>query len=157
MTECIHGLDRELCDICNPKKAPEKPAVKRAAPARAARPAPLKARAARRLHVVLSLDDLADALAEGSLADPIYFVGPEELAWAERRRAADATQQVVLVVASALSLRCQTTSSARICRTVVMLREMMAVQAQCMSRRRAVRTCIADSSLTTTITSGPST
>ena len=105
MTECIHGLDRELCDICNPKKAPEKPVVKRAAPARAAptraaRPAPLKARAARRLHVVLSLDDFADALAEGSLADPIYFHGPEELAWAERRRASDATQQVVLVVAS---------------------------------------------------------
>jgi len=100
MTECIHGLDRELCDICSPKTAPERVAVKRAAPARAARPAPLKARAARRLHVVLSLDDLADALAEGSLADPIYFVGPEELAWAERRRAADATQQVVLVVAS---------------------------------------------------------
>ena len=100
MTECIHGLDFDLCDICNPKKAPERVAVKRAAPARAARPAPLKARAARRLHVVLSLDDLADALAEGSLADPIYFHGPEELAWAERRRAADATQQVVLVVAS---------------------------------------------------------
>ena len=100
MTECIHGLDRELCDICSPKQAPEKPAVRRAAPARAARPAPLKARAARRLHVVLSLDDFADALAEGALADPIYFHGPTELAWAERRRAADATQQVVLVVAS---------------------------------------------------------
>ncbi len=101
MTECIHGLDFELCDICNPKKAPEKVAVKRAAPARAAsRPAPLKAAVKRRLHVVLSLDDFADALAEGAVADPIYFAGPEELAWAERRRAADATQQVVLVVAS---------------------------------------------------------
>ena len=100
MTECIHGLDFELCDICNPKKAPERVAVKRVAPVRASRPAPLKAAVKRRLHVVLSLDDFADALASGSLTDPIYFVGPEELAWAERRRAADATQQVVLVVAS---------------------------------------------------------
>ena len=100
MTDCIHGLDLELCDICSPKKAPEKPAVKRPAPARSTRPAPLKAKAARRLHVVLSLDDFADALAEGSLADPIYFQAPEELAWAERRRAADATQQVVLVASS---------------------------------------------------------
>jgi len=100
MTECIHGLDLELCDICSPKKAPEKLVVKRVAPVRAARATPLKARAVRRLHVVLSLDDFADALAGGSLAAPIYFQGPEELAWAERRRAADATQQVVLVVAS---------------------------------------------------------
>jgi hypothetical protein len=100
MTECIHGLDLELCDICSPKKAPEKVAVKRVAAVRTTRPTPLKAKAARRLHVVLSLDDLADALASGALTDPIYFVGPEELAWAERRRAADATQQVVLVVAS---------------------------------------------------------
>ncbi len=100
MTECIHGLNRELCDICSPKKPPEKPVVRRAAPVRTTRAAPLKARAARRLHVVLSLDDFADALAEGALADPIYFQAPEELAWAERRRAADATQQVVLVVAS---------------------------------------------------------
>ena len=100
MTECIHGLDFELCDICNPKKAPEKVAVRRVAPVRASRPAPLKAAVKRRLHVVLSLNDFADALAEGSVADPIYFVGPEELAWAERRRAADATQQVVLVVPS---------------------------------------------------------
>lgn len=101
MTECIHGLDRELCDICSPKKAPEKPVVKRVAPVRAARPAPLKSTAPRRLHVVLSLDDFADALAEGALVDPIYFHGPEELAWAERRRAADATQHIVLVVESA--------------------------------------------------------
>lgn len=100
MTECIHGLDRELCDICSPKKAPERVAAKRVAPVRASRPAPLKAAVKRRLHVVLSLDDFADALASGTLDDPIYFVGPEELAWAERRRAADATQQVVLVVAS---------------------------------------------------------
>jgi hypothetical protein len=101
MTECIHGLDFELCDICNPKKTPEKAPVKRVVAVRTTRPAPLKAKAARRLHLVLSLDDFADALAEGSVADPIYFHGPEELAWAERRRAADATQHVVLVVESA--------------------------------------------------------
>ena len=50
-----------------------------------------------RLHVVLTLDDFADVLSSGYVEDPIYFHGPEELAWAERRRAANIRDHVVLV------------------------------------------------------------
>lgn len=104
MPECIHGLEFASCDICSP---PRRPVVEHAARAvRAPRtpkaPAarPLKATAPQRLHVVLSIDEFADALAAGSLDDPIYYVGPEELAWAEHRRTTRATEQVVLVVAA---------------------------------------------------------
>ena len=99
MPECIHGLDFAACDVCSPKKQPvveraaPKPRVARAAPARS-----LRAKTPQRLHVVLSLEDFADALAAGELADPIYHVGPEELAWAERRRSPRALENVVLVV-----------------------------------------------------------
>lgn len=102
MTECIHGLDFASCDICSP--AP-KPVVERALPrqraAKAPAARPLTATAPRRLHVVLSIDELGDLLADGELVDPIYFVGPEELAWGERRRAADAARNVVLVTTAA--------------------------------------------------------
>lgn len=101
MTECIHGLDFAACDVCSPKKSP---VVERPAPApRAARtpPArPLRAKAPERLHVVLTLEEFADALAEAELVDPIYYVGPEELAWAERRRSPRALELVVLVVSA---------------------------------------------------------
>lgn len=97
MTECIHGLDFAMCDVCNPPARPVAAPVKRAAPVRPTRPAPVKNRSEQRLHVVISLDDFGDALAAGSLDDPIYFHGPEELAWSERRRAADASRNVVLV------------------------------------------------------------
>ena len=97
MTECIHGLDFASCDVCNPPKRVVAAPVKRAAQVRTTRPAPVKSRSEQRLHVVISLDDFGDALATGSLADPIYFHGPEELAWSERRRAADASRNVVLV------------------------------------------------------------
>jgi hypothetical protein len=97
--ECIHGLDFASCDICSPKKPP---VVERAEPKpRAVRTPParnLRAKAPQRLHVVLTLEEFADVLAEGELADPIYYVGPEELAWAERRRSPRALEQVVLVV-----------------------------------------------------------
>lgn len=101
MDECIHGLDLAACDVCSPKKAP---VVLRAAPqpraARAPAARPLRAKTPQRLHVVLSLDDLADALAAAELADPIYYVGPEELAWAERRRSPRSLEDVVLVVSA---------------------------------------------------------
>jgi hypothetical protein len=57
----------------------------------------MKSRSEQRLHVVISLDELGDLLADGEMVDPIYFHGPEELAWSERRRAADASRNVVLV------------------------------------------------------------
>ena len=102
MPECIHGLEFASCDVCNPPVRPAAPApVKRAPAVRTTRPAPLKARSEVRLHVVIPLDDLGDLLADGELADPIYFHGPEELAWGERRRAADASRNVVLVTTQA--------------------------------------------------------
>jgi len=99
MPECIHGLEFASCDVCNPPKRVEPVETKRRTPVgpRQARPAVLKNRSEQRLHIVLSLDDFGDALAAGSLDDPIYFHGPEELAWSERRRAADASRNVVLV------------------------------------------------------------
>lgn len=98
MPECIHGLEFASCDICNPPARPVAAApVKRAAPVRTTRPAPVKNRSEQRLHVVIPLDDLGDLLADGELVDPIYFHGPEELAWSERRRSADASRNVVLV------------------------------------------------------------
>ena len=102
MTECIHGLDLAACDSCSPAPKPVVEHVvprQRATKAPAARP--LKATAPRRLHVVLSIDELADLIADGELIDPIYFFGPEELAWGERRRAADAARNVVLVTTAA--------------------------------------------------------
>jgi len=106
MPECIHGLDLAACDACSPKKAPVllDAAVKTPAPrkanARVAGAPPARKLASRdeqRLHVVLSFDDFAEALTLGEVVDPIYFHGPEELAWRERRRADDALDQVVLV------------------------------------------------------------
>ena len=97
MPECIHGLDFASCDVCNPPKRPEPVPVRRAPTVRTTRTAPVKNRSEQRLHVVLSLDDFGDALATGSVIDPIYFHGPEELAWSERRRAVDASRNVVLV------------------------------------------------------------
>jgi hypothetical protein len=101
MTECIHGLDFAACDVCSPKKPP---VVERTAPMPRTTRAPaarsLRAKAPQRLHVVLSLEDFADALAAGELADPIYYSGPEELAWTERRRSPRALENVVLVVSA---------------------------------------------------------
>ena len=101
MTECIHGLDFAACDVCSPKKVPvveraeTRPRTPRTPPARS-----LHAKAPQRLHVVISLEEFADALAAGELADPIYYVGPEEPAWAERRRSPRALDHVVLVVSA---------------------------------------------------------
>ena len=98
MPECIHGLDFATCDVCNPPQRPVAAApVKRSPAVRTTRPAPVKNRSEQRLHVVISIDDLAEVLAEGQITDPIYFHGPEELAWSERRRAANASRNVVLV------------------------------------------------------------
>lgn len=99
MPECIHGLEFASCDICSPKKvAAPPPRVVRAREPKPVAARALRAKAPQRLHVVLTLDEFADALADGVLADPIYYVGPEELAWAERRRAPRASETVVLVV-----------------------------------------------------------
>lgn len=98
MPECIHGLEFASCDVCNPPARPVAAApVKRTPAVRTTRPAPVKNRSEQRLHVVISLDDFGDVLADGELVDPIYFHGPEELAWSERRRAKDAARNVVLV------------------------------------------------------------
>jgi len=101
MPECIHGLDLASCDVCSPKKVPvSAPAVRAPrAPRVAATPVrkTLIQSDSQRLHVVLTLDDFGDVLASGYVEDPIYFHGPEELAWAERRRAADIRDHVVLV------------------------------------------------------------
>lgn len=101
MPECIHGLELSACDSCSPKpQAPPPVAVVRARTPKASSVPVRRAavtRDAQRLHVVLTLDEFADVLADTELVDPIYFHGPEELAWSERRRAADALRQVVLV------------------------------------------------------------
>jgi hypothetical protein len=60
----------------------------------------LRAKVPQRLHVVLSAEDFADALAAGELADPIYYVGQEELAWTELRRSPRALEYLVLVVSA---------------------------------------------------------
>lgn len=101
MTECIHGLDLAMCDACSPKKAPVAPPAAPKVRAPRATAAPVKKTLiqsdSQRLHVVLTLDDFGDVLASGYVEDPIYFHGPEELAWAERRRAANIRDHVVLV------------------------------------------------------------
>ncbi len=111
--ECIHGLDLALCDSCTPQKLPEPvdaAPVKRASRATAPRAgvskaggsaSSLRSAADHRVYVVLSIDELADVLAEGMLVDPIYYLGPEELAWGERRRATDVLEQTVLVLGRA--------------------------------------------------------
>lgn len=101
MTECIHGLELAMCDACTPKKAPVAPPPAPKVRVPRATAAPVKKTLiqsdSQRLHVVLTLDDFADVLASGYVEDPIYFHGPEELAWAERRRAANIRDHVVLV------------------------------------------------------------
>ncbi len=102
MPECIHGLELASCDACSPKprvRVEPVEAKRRIVKTPAVRS--VKVSAPTRLHVVLSFGDIADVLADGEIVDPIYFYGPEELAWTERRRAADALDQVVLVVPSA--------------------------------------------------------
>jgi hypothetical protein len=98
MPECIHGLDFASCDSCSPPKRVEPVEVKRRAVAKAPAAGSLKAKAPQRLHVVLFLEEFVEALEAGELIDPIYYHGPEELAWGERRRSPRATEQLVLVV-----------------------------------------------------------
>jgi len=100
MPECIHGLELASCDICSPKPKPvvEPSAPRRVPTTKAPGVRVLKAKSPSRLHVVLYIEELADALADGELVDPIYYHGPEELAWGERRRSKRALEQVVLVV-----------------------------------------------------------
>ena len=99
MPECIHGLEFASCDVCNPPARVVPVVAPRRAPAAKAPAArSLKVKAPTRLHVVLYIEELADALADGELIDPIYYVGPEEVAWGERRRSKRALEQVVLVV-----------------------------------------------------------
>ena len=101
MTECIHGLELASCDVCSPKKAPVAPPAPPRERVVRATAAPVKKTLiqsdSQRLHVVLTLDDFADVLASGYVEDPIYFHGPEELAWSERRRASNIRDHVVLV------------------------------------------------------------
>ncbi|MWV49811.1 DUF4433 domain-containing protein [Rathayibacter sp. VKM Ac-2803] len=84
-TECIHGLDIALCDVCSPAKLPEPPArtprvpvrvpgTSRAATARAAargtareKPLPKVDIAAQRIYHVTHLDNLAAIVASGAL------------------------------------------------------------------------------------------
>jgi len=81
MAECIHGLDPVACDICTPRQAPEpkREPVRRTvnrttAATRSTAPATPPVRvsaAARRLHLVVRLDELAELLAAGPLTDEL--------------------------------------------------------------------------------------
>ncbi|PPH15437.1 hypothetical protein C5C36_01750 [Rathayibacter sp. AY1G1] len=84
-TECIHGLDIALCDVCTPKKLPEQvgratraparvPGTSRAATARAAargtareKPLPKVDIAAQRIYHVTHLDNLEAIVAAGAI------------------------------------------------------------------------------------------
>jgi hypothetical protein len=84
-TECIHGLDIALCDVCSPAKAPEPaagrtrtparvPGTSRAATARAAargtareKPLPKVDIAAQRIYHVTHIDNLAAIVAAGAI------------------------------------------------------------------------------------------
>lgn len=64
MTECIHGLDEELCDVCSPKAAPEVPRTVRVSqPRRTAAPRTKISSVPRRRHLVADIDELAAVLA----------------------------------------------------------------------------------------------
>lgn len=103
-TECIHGLAAGVCDTCYPKVQPEKPAVVR-------RSAPRTTRAAgapkvanpelQRVHIVVSFEELADALASDTLGEPNYFTSADDPTWIGKRLSPDALDQVVLVTSQA--------------------------------------------------------
>jgi hypothetical protein len=65
LTECIHGLDAKLCDVCTPKAPPPPVArtVRVAQPRRTAAPKTKNASLPRRRHVVVDIDELAAVLA----------------------------------------------------------------------------------------------
>ena len=77
MTECIHGLDGQQCDVCFPQKLPEKPvAVRAAAPRKTAEVRParvgtsVKSRrpvAEQRVYHVTHVRNLEGILADGEL------------------------------------------------------------------------------------------
>lgn len=71
MSECIHGLESDVCDVCSPRQAPERPRAARAPRASAARakPAPAPAAAAlktnrveRRVYLVAARSRLRELL-----------------------------------------------------------------------------------------------
>ena len=69
MSECIHGLERDVCDVCSPRQAPERPRAART-PAPRARPAAVPAatsmrtnRVEQRVYLVIALARLAEVLA----------------------------------------------------------------------------------------------
>jgi len=106
MTECKHGLELSSCVVCSPPPepvvAPKVRAPRATASTRtAAAPAPAKRtivnRDSARVHVVVPFEDFEIALEDGELIEPTYFLGQEESAWLEKRRARDIAKQVVLV------------------------------------------------------------
>ncbi len=72
MTECIHGLETAMCDVCSPRQTPERPKVSRAgsgagraqkAAAPPAGPSQLKVnRAEERVYLVVARDRLGEVL-----------------------------------------------------------------------------------------------
>lgn len=91
MTECIHGLDEELCDVCSPKAAPPvSRTVRVSQPRRTAAPRTKISSVPRRRHLVADIDELA-ALLRGEIeagdwsSEPpvtgfgsVVLVGPED-------------------------------------------------------------------------------
>ncbi len=88
MTECIHGLETAMCDVCSPRATPEQvrsPRVTRTAGARsAASSVGIKVNAAeQRVYLVVSRDRLGDVFATlpdedwrselGSVNDPFRW------------------------------------------------------------------------------------
>lgn len=67
MTECIHGLESDVCDVCSPRRAPERPKAASAPRAPAARVVPPAAavrtrHVAKRVYLVVARERLGEVL-----------------------------------------------------------------------------------------------
>lgn len=64
VTECIHGLDEEMCDVCTPKAPPPvSRTVRVSQPRRTEAPRTKVSSVPRRRHLVAGIDDLPEVLA----------------------------------------------------------------------------------------------
>jgi len=110
MTECIHGLELDACDVCSPRRAPEpvKPAprTRTVSTTRATNAAPgvaVRSAGARR-YLVVHRDRLAELLAAGPLTDESGWRAElgdagafDPIRWEDAARAVRGTELVVLV------------------------------------------------------------
>ena len=68
VSECIHGLESDVCDVCSPRRAPERPRAARvSAPRARSAPAPAVAstrtnRVEQRVYLVVARSRLAEVL-----------------------------------------------------------------------------------------------